>query len=1425
MAAPKKPKEYTSSRFYPTGSPGDKVKLAYWRGVPANDQGGVHLVRESKETYVNRSRADMASRYGDTSGNKKETTAKKKKKTTSMLIDETKVDSEKAKTEKAAQTRDLTNKIVEQLKSDMNSGAVVQADSVNQKGKHRNWLQRNIADNVIGDTARSVQHSVVGDVAGKAIDVLSRPASAFSGFVQSAIEKGAPISADPLTGPSATRDPKRDPDYKNFTPEQKANADALYAHAQELKKRGPLGAASDALSGKKKFSFADLMQRQIAEATDYKPPTTAAKIYGVAAGLATDVVTDPLNVVGVGVARGVAKTVREARTAENVIQDVSNVARETAAARSASKELVLASEATQTPWMEQLAGSIENQGQHAAALDAQIAERTAQASRNAADIRSATEGGYKALKAETLKQARRVASLEAKIKRTGGVTNALGAAINDELDGAKALLAQLNARYDRITKIREVATSAPVGEDVVKLAKQVEDLKTIAKVSPNNTVVAARLKKASEALKVQTALARNAKIANIPNHADEILKMVEDLNAGKEVNLTRAAKEAVVNNPSVQDHLLALMKENESQFTKNPNKVQPSNLLLREIDKAAENASIPTHSPETISQAAQIVSDSNASRSAHDMAKSILDNVELRGRAVTSGEQNALVAQELFKKMGETGVQDAALARTSEKVANIRAAKGPLSVSSELKASLFDESLAEEILPTKETMDKILANGLQKRFMIHVGGSDLGNFKPIGQVLRAAYMPFELTGRHIGATGAGQSLAKAFKMGAHFPGFTEDLRSMAESHGIVEHADWTLKVRKALTNEFSKDEMRQVTKAIEGGYKLEGRLGEAQAFAQEKIHEIFVKQSDIGKYPPGAEADNYVYHYYRKGARDKIKAFKDDRTALLREGKKGPTIEAAKAAGLKPMDSIDDMLVMQHRDFIRDLQRSNFRQGVVDNYGVLTDNAAFAKQLGLTEVKGGSLNKPFIDLAQAKGPNARWYLPPDVHKTFDAMDRMMEIGVNREANQIMDFYAKATRYFKTSATVGAPSNWVNNTLGDFFLNYMDGVRNPLWYKRAVGLLRTEGTEFPRTVSIAGRDLSGIDVVDIFKRQAPSGGFIRTEGSALGRSRLVRGVQNAYEAREESVRLAHFLHALDEETRVALRKGLGYEKALDVAGERAARRVAHWNIDYSGITPFERQVRKWAIPFYTFMRKATPLMFEGMVTRPGKLVHYDMAKRATEQMLGLPKQEDDGIAWPFWALQAGMTRLTKGDEPMFMKDPSPLSVVNRVLGGDQYTDPLANVVNQANPLAKMPIEIAQQRTLFNQQPITNWGEYLLGQIPTAQIASRASGTQLNPGSSQTPDRSGAEQVANLFGIPIQRMTFNRQRGQIIRDTKDKGYTRDVNAELKGYEIKKAHSTTKGDYYNIKDLKTGEIIAKFRDYNMAARRATALDRGTP
>lgn len=1354
-------------------------------------------------------------------------------------IDEEKVEpTSHEKTQALKDRKAAIDTAKEVIKESAKTGKVSsQVEGVNKKEK-KNFFERNIGSK-FADAAGAIGRSVVGDVAGRGLDIISRPNQAALGAVTWGLEKNL-LNMDPLSS-TATKNPANIPREKwnKMTDKQKKVAEDNYKAAQEVVKHTPWHRAAAGLTGKEKnYSVIPNQFRQIQQQTGYNELTPAQRVLGTASGLGADVVVDPTNLIGAGVVSKGVKAVKKARTAEEVVSDVrkttlaTKVAMDTEEAVQKTKisDQILARLAEDTPtWKAPLelgpgpkpATAFEFGGAaQAEKRAAELADETLKAEK----IKDATEAGFKSLKKETTAQARKIVTAK-KLAGAGKITS-------QELLAETAKHENLLKRVTEAEKVRGVAETLPVGGKLALHEKRVERLSRLAEKVPNNPVAARKLETAAEEL-------RAARLANIPENADKILSATNKLKAGK--NISAAEIKAVVEaEPSVQDKLIALAKEAER---KDPSKKViaatkagqttsaelPSNRLMAKIDEATQKITATAATQSTLSEAAQTVLDGTASARHQQIALDMLNDANVLGRPLTKAGIRSKVAQHALKLIADEGVQEAALASTGEKIATLKST-GEKLIPSAHKEALFNDSLLEEVLPVTDAMTKILEDGIGKRFAVRFAGKDLGEFAPIGAALRGMYVPFELTGR-LGQTGAGRTFAKAFRMGAHFPDETNYMRQVAEQYGINKHLEWVKDVTDNITNKVTPEQARLIARAIETDSVMPvPELEAIRQYAIAQSDKIFSTSAEIGKYTPGQKVKGYVYHYYHSRNKAATKAFKDARTAELREGLSYSTIEVAKKAGLKPEDRIDRILIMQHRDLVRDVQRANFRQQVIAHFGVKTDNPAFANGLGLQEVSGNLMNKPFQDVALAE--KTKWYLPPEIHDTFKAMDGLMTMGYNKDADGVLGLYDSLVRGFKTSATIANPANWVNNTAGDIFLNYVDGVKSPTWYYKAGKMLHL-GQEAPRTVSIAGHSVESGKVLSTFMEKAPAGGFIRTESGHMARlggrkgplgvpAKTTRAVQGAYEAREETVRLAHYLHAIDDETRRLMGKGMSFEKAYEHGSELAAKRVAKWNIDYTAITPFERAVRKRFVPFYTFMRKATPLMLEGMVARPGKMVHYDRARRAIEQMMGVPPMEDDGTVWPEWAKQQGITRLQsaeQADEPYYFRDPSPFNVINRILGGESNRAPILNMINQTAPPIKSTFELAQGRSLYNDRPIDSWGDWMLNQFPTVSIGARALGHPLSP--QKTSKKSGAgtsiAERLSTIGLPVGKMTEERQQAALHGQIGAKGegdiYKRVRDSlEPYGYKISTSHPKGKEKFYIVR-APDGSIFGRYRDFTKA------------
>jgi hypothetical protein len=114
------------------------------------------------------------------------------------------------------------------------------------------------------------------------------------------------------------------------------------------------------------------------------------------------------------------------------------------------------------------------------------------------------------------------------------------------------------------------------------------------------------------------------------------------------------------------------------------------------------------------------------------------------------------------------------------------------------------------------------------------------------------------------------------------------------------------------------------------------------------------------------------------------------------------------------------------------------------------------------------------------------------------------------------------------------------------------------------------------------------------------------------------VTTAAESREHSIRLAHFLHAL-EDTRVAKPKGMSNAvfaaKKEEMLFEQAAQRVRKWHPDGMDLTDAERKVGRRLIPFYSWQRKSIPLILSTAIQRPGLVTAYPKAQKEFSVAMG------------------------------------------------------------------------------------------------------------------------------------------------------------------------------------------------------------------
>lgn len=158
-------------------------------------------------------------------------------------------------------------------------------------------------------------------------------------------------------------------------------------------------------------------------------------------------------------------------------------------------------------------------------------------------------------------------------------------------------------------------------------------------------------------------------------------------------------------------------------------------------------------------------------------------------------------------------------------------------------------------------------------------------------------------------------------------------------------------------------------------------------------------------------------------------------------------------------------------------------------------------------------------------------------------------------------------------------------------------------------------------------------------------------------------------------------------------------------DEAARVVAKTLYDYGDLTDLERQIRTFAIPFYSFYRKNLPAQVENLIRHPGKMAILPKGKAHLEKAWGTnpedPRdQEPYNAAVPDWMEANLPIRWRKDangyDEFFVLGNWIPSADLFRFVG-----DPKAlvmNVVGNLNPPIQKVVEHVSNRDLFGGRPL-------------------------------------------------------------------------------------------------------------------------------
>jgi hypothetical protein len=251
------------------------------------------------------------------------------------------------------------------------------------------------------------------------------------------------------------------------------------------------------------------------------------------------------------------------------------------------------------------------------------------------------------------------------------------------------------------------------------------------------------------------------------------------------------------------------------------------------------------------------------------------------------------------------------------------------------------------------------------------------------------------------------------------------------------------------------------------------------------------------------------------------------------------------------------------------------------------------------------------------------------------------------------------------------------------------------------------------------------IEDLVGEASPTGGTFGQKLQPFG-GRVHGAATRVSELRDHWVRLAHFVDVLQKS-----------KAPLRVAIEQASRRVKKFHPDGMDLTGFEQNVLRRIIPFYSWMRKATPLVIEGAIMRPHITLAFPKTMANAQLLTGV---ESQGPGDPFpmdqmfpdWIKEKGIGPVLQpgsglGRDENWRGEAPGYTIINPTNPFldqlQQLGSPEKTALSSLTPAARIPMELLTGQTSLG-IPLENVEGgvpgHLAQQIPAVGIGARVTG---------------------------------------------------------------------------------------------------------
>lgn len=407
------------------------------------------------------------------------------------------------------------------------------------------------------------------------------------------------------------------------------------------------------------------------------------------------------------------------------------------------------------------------------------------------------------------------------------------------------------------------------------------------------------------------------------------------------------------------------------------------------------------------------------------------------------------------------------------------------------------------------------------------------------------------------------------------------------------------------------------------------------------------------------------------------------------------------------------------------------------------------------------------------------YYPEDIARQMHLVDKTLEeFSKAATNNKFLKLLDGTLHSLKAGLTIYRPGHHVRNQIGDMWLSFMDGVTNPKYYSRAFRVQATRnGTYEGIDAAIVARNsakggkldspvlelthrgktikwspeefhklsyesgtLAKYNIIEDLSFDPAAAGDLasRLRSRSPFKGKIHDKAAGVSEYRDHHVRISHMLYAMEKE---GLDSSMSLEKAIKIAADRASARVRKWHPDGSDLSLVERTVARRSILFYSWIRKAIPLVVESAVLHPGRFMVYPKATYNMAEAMGIDlksigDQFPTDQLFPDWMQESTQGPLVGSSGNYWGAKPGipGADVMDQYGSNPQKT--LQTIASSVNPLVKIPMELAAGHSVGTGSAIKDKSEYIDAQVPFGGFIDKMTGKSMSSGFTQPVEVSPA-----------------------------------------------------------------------------------------